>query len=460
VTVSDWFGVEMLSRDHGTAHSVAEATSQVTRAGLDFASIGGTDHVEHVQSLLDDGEISIGRIEQSVRRILRLKFELGLFEDPYADPDEAAATLGSDAHREVARECVRSSLTLLQNEDETLPFNPDVDSVFVGGPNADSIANQFGGWSTVTDETPGITLREGVRRLVDDGTEVRYEQGTSITEPLDLAAATEAAASSDVAVLALGEDAYLHEFGRSETGTDSFPNRMELALPTAQHRLAEAVVETGTPTAVVMITGRPLAIERIADTVPSILMAYYPGTEGGAAIAEALFGVSNPSGALPISIPRSAGHLPTRHDYRSYPVPVEDAGMSTPEAYDPLFPFGHGRSYTEFEYDDLRVTPSETGPAGTVEVSVDVTNVGDRNGEEVVQVYANDVVSSRVTPVRELIAFERVAVPAGERRRVSLPVDAESLGVVDPDGGPTTEPGTFEVFVNELRTEFEVVSRY
>lgn len=458
LVVSDWFGVEMLSRDHGTAHSVEEATQQVTDAGLDFASMGGPEHVSHVQTLLDDGELSDERVDRSVRRVLRLKFELGLFADPYVDPTHAAGTLGSADHRKLARDCARDSLTLVQNDNDTLPFDPDVGSVLVGGPNADSLDHQLGGWSTVTDGTPGITLLDGIREVVSDSTDIRYEQGVSITEEVDIDAARRAASDADVAVLAVGENAYLHEFGN--TPPEEFPKRTQLGLPAAQRRLVEAVQETGTPTALVLITGRPLAIERCVETVPAVLFSIYPGTEGGPAIAETLFGMANPGGALPISVPRSAGHLPTRHDYRPHPVPVEDAGMSTPDSYDPLFAFGHGLSYTSFEYRDMQVVPDETGPEGTVEVGVDVENVGDRDGDEVVQAYANDRVSSRVTPDRELVGFDRVTVPAGDRRHVSLTVDVGSLGVVDPDGQTVTEPGTFDVFVDDLAATFEVTSRW
>jgi len=228
---------------------------------------------------------------------------------------------------------------------------------------------------------------------------------------------------------------------------------MKLDLPQAQLDLIKAVHETGTPTVVVLVTGRPLSIRWIVEHVPAILMAYLPGSEGGTAIADVLFGDYNPGGRLPISIARSIGQLPIRHNHKPYPF-VE----RQPPAYVPLFEFGFGLSYTIFKYSNLKVSPSRIDPFGEVEVSITVTNVGDRSGDEVVRLYVNDVYSSRVTPSKELKSFKRVTLDHGESRRVKFTLMMKDLGVLQDNGDLVTEPGTFEVMVGDLKGKFEVVA--
>lgn len=464
--VSDWGGVHMLHEDHHTAESMEEAIYQTTTASLDVASVAGPDYAETLLSLVSDGHVAEARIDASVRRVLSVKFRLGLFEDPLVDSDEATERLLADEHREVTLRAARESLTLLKNENDLLPLDPDLDEVLVAGPNADNIAHQFGGWSSVEDPIPpATTLRAGVESVVGKDTMVTYEQGTTLREELDFEETTTAAERADAAVVAIGEGKYVHEFGESfgEASPFEFPNRMQLDLPDAQRELVERVMATGTPTVVVLVTGRPLAIRWIADHAPTILMAYYPGTDGGQAVAEAVFGEYNPGGALPISVPRSAGHLPTRFNYRPHPRPVgheSDDGTHL-DSYDPLFEFGHGLSYTEFEYDNLTVQEETVGPQSAFEVSVTVTNVGDRAGDETVDLFVTDEYSSRVTPVRELVGFDRVSLDPDESETVIFDVDAESdLGVVQNDGNRLAESGTFEFSVGDLSESLRIERRY
>jgi beta-glucosidase len=349
--VSDWNGVRHLADDHRTASDQRDGVRHAHTAGLDVASVGHVEHAEHLADLVEAGEIDEEQLDESVRRVLRVKFEMGLFEDPFVDADAAHDTLGSDDHRQIARETACDSMTLLKN-DGLLPLDGSED-VFVGGPNADDIVHQLGGWSVPQSAgVPGDTVLDAIEDRCEGN--VTYEQGTTLNEKRDIDAAVEQAAAADVAVLALGEGWYLHEFGPSAQAgveTGAWPTRSDLHLSSAQRDLVRRVHDTGTPVVGVLVTGRPLIVDWMDRNISSILMAYYPGTEGGTAIAETLFGDNDPSGRLPVSIPRSMGDLPQHHDHLAHPTPIGDD--EHPDSYDPLYPFGHGLSYTEFAFDDL-----------------------------------------------------------------------------------------------------------
>lgn len=463
--VSDWNGVYMLHYDHNTARSVDEAVLQTTDAGLDIASVAGAEHVEALVELVRAGEISERRVDETVRRVLRAKFRLGLFEDPFVETDRVQSVLGCDAHRELAKKAVDRSVTLLKNDKNLLPFSTDIDNILVTGPNADNLRHQFGGWSTADEPLPpGTTVLEGIRSTVDNETSVEYEPGSDLTEAIDIPEATSKAKQADVAVVVVGESGYLHEFGRSDTDVGEFPTRSQLTLPSVQRELIQAVHATGTPTVVVLVSGRPLAIEWTAKHVPAILMAYHPGSEGGAGIADILFGNVNPSGTLPISFPRSEGHLPTRFNHRPHPRPIEgdpaddsDRQTEHPDSYDPLFAFGHGLSYSTFEINSIELSNTRVGPEGRLEATVQVANHGCRDGRTAIHLYCRDEFSSRVTPVRELVGIETQHVPAEETIQVTVPISVEDLGVIQTDGRQTTEPGEFTIEAGEVSANFTVV---
>ena len=465
--VSDWNGINMLHHDHRTARSMDEAVWQATTAGVDVASVGGVEHAERVLDLLESGDLSAARIDESVRRVLEAKFRLGLFEDPYVEADRVEQ-VGTDDHRAVAREAARESMTLLRNEDEVLPLDTSLDSIAVLGPNADNLRNQFGGWSTISEpEPPGTTIRAGIERAVPAETTVRYEQGASMTETVDLDAAREAADASEAAVVVVGETGYRHEFHRSETDRGEFPTRSELELPEAQRELLGAVRETGTPTVAVFVAGRPLAMEWTAEHVPAILFAYLPGSEGGNAVADVLFGDAAPGGSLPVSIPRSSGHLPTHFDYRPHPHPIEGSPREEnprppehPETYDPLFPFGHGLSYAAFQTGELSVSTERVGPEGSLTATVAVENVSDRGGSTTLHLYGTDEFSSRVTPVRELVGFQRVELAAGEGTEVTFDIDVADLGVLDDTGERRAEPGSITLSCRGDAAEMTIERRF
>lgn len=457
---SDWNGVNMLHDDHGVAETPREAIRRAFTSGVDVHSLGGVDHVDHLVALVESGAVAESAVDAAARRVLDLKADLGLFDDPYVDPDASARTLSSDAHRAVTTEAARQSMTLLKNDEDRLPFAPDLDEVVVTGPNADSLVRQVGGWSLKEEhELEGTTIREGIERQVGPDTTVTHEPGAETDAPADLDAAVDAAGDADAAVVVLGENWYLHEFGPQDVAgaTEGFPNRAEITLPDAQQELLEAVHATGTPTALVLVTGRPLAIEWAAEHVDAVLMAYYPGAEGGTAVAETLFGATNPSGKLPVSVPRSAGHLPVRHNYLPHPHPIgEDEHLPS---YDPLWSFGHGLSYTDFEYSDLAVDTESLADGDSLSVAVTIENVGDRAGEEVVELFGGRDYSSVVTPAEELVGFERVALEPGESTTVEIPVTADAFEVVRPDGSRRFESGTISLRCENLTAEVEAVAK-
>ena len=450
--VSDWGGIDHLWDWHKTAADVTDAHKQARDAGLDVASVGGPRHLEALHELVEDGEIGEDRLDESVRRVLRAKFELGLFEDPYVDPETAEETLGSEEHRELARESARKSMTLLKNDD-LLPLDRDAD-VFVTGPNADDLVRQRGGWTAYEGDLKGTTVLEGIE-AASEGT-VTYEPGTETDEVIDVDAAVEEAKEADVAVVALGEYWYIHEFvsETEDTGNGNFPTRLDLRLSAAQRELVQAIHETGTPTVGLLVSGRAHIVDWMADNVPAIMVAYFPGTEGGHAVADVLYGDADPGGRLPISIPKDEGQLPTFFNYFAHPRPI---GKDThPPSYDPLYEFGHGLSYTDFEYTDVSLVEEAIAPGETATVEVSVENVGDRAGDEVVQLYMEDLVSSKVTPERELRGFERVSLDPGESTTVALDLTPDDLAIIEPGGEKRVELGTFELTVADETVALEV----
>lgn len=444
--VADWNGVRMLHEDHRVAVDHRESVRQTRAAGLDIASVDATAHVDHLRSLVEEGDLPEAVVNESVRRVLRQKFELGLFEDPFVDGKRAARVVGSSEHRELSLAAACDSMTLLSN-DGTLPLSKGA-NVLLTGPNADAPVAQLGGWSVPSsDGTDIVTIKDGLE-AVSEGT-VSYERGTGINtvEPDEREAAVRAAKTADVAVVALGENWYIHEFGPSElSGTErgDFPTRHRLELPEAQQDLLTAIAETGTPIVGVLVTGRPLAVPWLAEHAAGLLLAYYPGTMGGQAVAETIYGDNEPSGRLPISIPRSAAHLPTRFNHFPHPTPIGAA--EHPSSYDPLFGFGAGESYTTFDFGTLEVPETPIGPTETAAVSVPVENTGDRRGTTVVQLYLTDEPGSTVTPVRQLRGFKRVTLEPGESTTVSISIAVDSLSRTRRRGEPAVS-GAYTVEV-------------
>ena len=450
MVISDHHGTQMIVDEHGTAPSLRDAIRQSLEAGIDAFLDSNTPETyqSHLESLIADGDLAEERIDEAVSRVLRIKFDLGLFEDPAVDPSVLSHDIGTTEAKELERDAARRSLVLLKNND-VLPLSGD-ESILLTGPAADEVNPLIGGWSR---DGGGITVREG---LEETGAAVTYEAGCGIRTAGDLDAAVDAATDADVAIVVLGDGSYIHEFGaiKEDVETGEYPTRTELRPPAVQRELLQGIYETGTPTVGIVVGGRPPVIPWAAENIPAILVGFYPGAAGGDAIADVLFG-ADPGGVLPISIPRSTGHLPQRFNHYPHPHPIGDE--EHPATYDPLYPFGHGESYTTFEVSDLSLTPDTVGPTDTVTVGVTVENVGDRDGIKPIDVFVSDRVSSKVTPVRELRGFDVAALEAGKSTAVEIEVDVSSLGIYRGNGDYLVEPGEFEVHVEGMSETFEVV---
>jgi beta-glucosidase len=470
-TFSDYEAINMLHNFHKTADSPEQAGKQALEAGMDLEAPGTYGFTDKLMELVRSGVVSEEAVDRAVSNILRVKFLAGLFEqDTYADPDYAKRITNCEAHRNLALKATHESIVLLKNENGLLPLDKNIDSIAVIGPNAD--VAQLGDYSMIKKEA--VTPLQGIRNRASVNTEIYYAKGCGLYEQSKdgFAEAVEAARKSKVAVLVVGEASMLtcgvgwgSESGMVATCGEGF-DRTDLELPGVQQELVEEIVKTGVPTVVVLVNGRPLSISWIAENVPAILEAWYPGEEGGNGLADILFGNVNPSGKLPVSFPKTVGQLPVYYNHKPsargfYHMPgsLEKPGrdyvfMDTK----PLFGFGHGLSYTQFEYSDLKVSPEKIRPHEKVTVTVNIKNVGSREGKEVVQLYITDLVSSVTTPVKELQGFKKVCIRAGETKQVSFTLTGRNLSLIGEDMKETVEPGYFEVSIGGLKKRFEVIS--
>jgi len=402
------------------------------------------------------------QIDRSVRRVLALKFRLGLFEQPYVDSVAALRTVHCRGHQDLALRAARESLVLLKNQGGVLPLNRGLRRITVIGPNADQPRNQLGDYISNVILQPVTTVLEGVRSLVADSTEVLYVRGCNVIgDSLDeIEAARAAAARSQAAVLVLGENERMHPGG---LGTDGeHKDVASLDLTGRQDSLLDAVLSTGTPTVVVLVNGRALSVRQAAAEAPSVIEAWLPGEKGGQAVAEAIFGEINPCGRMPVSVPYSAGQLPAYYNYKPSKAFALGRTAYVDQPARPLWEFGYGLSYTTFGYSDLEITP-EALPAGdSLRVSLRLTNTGQRAGSEVVQLYLRDELTSVVIPWRQLRGFEKVYLEPGQSRRVEFRLGPSEMALLDRELNWTVEPGAFEVMVGascldiRLRGQFTV----
>ena len=470
-TVSDFGAVQMLHSFHRVAATPLEAGRQALGAGIDMEAPNRFGFGDELLAAIQAGTIPADWLDTAVARILRVKFRLGLFEQPYADP-AARARLHAPATVALARRAAQEAMVLLRNEGGLLPLSGQVGRVAVIGPNADCA--QLGDYTAREATDRAVTVRQGlVARLGAD--RVAYAPGCSIAAGSDAerTAAVAAARAADVAILVLGDNSNFHGgIGWGDTGStgpaavtcgEGF-DLSDLSLPGRQQELLEAVAATGTPVVLVLMSGRPYAIGWAAENIPAILQAWYPGEQGGHAICDLLFGDANPSGRLPISFPRSAGHLPCCYNHKvsargfykrpgTPEAPGRDYVFSPPAA---LYPFGYGLGYTTFDYRDLAIEPAVAPPDGMVEVSVTVQNTGKREGAEVVQLYLTDDFS-RITPfVRRLRGFEKILLDPGASRRVRFRLGPDDFAFINEQMRPEVEPGTFTVAVGGLRGAIEI----
>jgi beta-glucosidase len=451
---SDGGGIDELVKVHHVAHDRAEAARRALAAGIDY-ELG--DAFSTLAGEVGAGRVGMAAIDGAVARVLTAKFRLGLFDDPLVDPDAADRLTNSPDHQALALRAAREAIILLQNRAGLLPLDrAKIRSIAVLGPNADQV--HLGGYSV--DPGRGVSILDGIRRKLGAGVTVTHAEGCRITaarltwqgwwedrvEPPDrsgeaasIAEAARLAKAADVALVVVGEN---EATSREGWAANHLGDRDSLDLLGGQSALVQAVVATGTPTVVFLINGRPLSIPEVAAAAPAILEGFYLGQETGTAVADVLFGDVNPGGKLPISVPRSVGQLPVYY----YQKPSARRGYLWSDK-EPLYPFGHGLSYTRFAYSDLRVSPSRIARDGRAEVSVTVSNAGRRSGDEVVQLYVHDRESSVTRPVQELKGFQRITLAAGERRTVRFALGPAELSMLDLEKKRVVEPGLFDLRV-------------
>jgi beta-glucosidase len=445
---SDWQDLERLVTGHHIAATEKEATRIAILAGIDMSMVP-LDYrfSDLLLQLAQEGQVPESRINEAVRRVLTLKYQLGLFTDPLRGID-SNTTLGSPQSRQASLTAAQESITLLKNENRTLPLAKTA-RVLVTGPDADSLIPLDNGWSytwqggkaSAYPTKEYATILGAIRQKI--GAEhVTYVPGSTVDKELDVAQAAAAASASnvDAIVVCLGEWAYAETPG----------NIPDLALPDAQIHLAQKLLESGKPVILVLTEGRPRIIRPIASGASAILMAYNPGNEGGQAIADILFGDVNPSGKLPITYPRYANMLFT-YDHKTL---EGDEGAATP-LYAPQFEFGYGLSYTSYAYSDLQVTPPTATGAQKIQVAVTVKNTGDRAGKEIVQLYLNEAAASITPPLRRLKRFAKIQLQPGETRRYTFELGSEDLSFINAENKRVVEPGLFHVQVGGLTQSFE-----
>ena len=441
VVVSDWMDIEHIYDLHATAENIKEAFYQSIMAGMDM-HMHGVYWNEYVCELVREGRIPESRIDSSVRKILDIKFRLGLFENPYADPDRTMDIRLCGTHRHTALEAARKSVVLLKN-DGLLPLDPGkYRRVLVTGINADD-HNILGDWSADQKPENVTTVLEGLKMVSPETEFVFVDQGwdpRNMSEAnVDRAAA--AARTCDLNIVVAGEYMYRGRWTERTSGEDT--DRSDIDLVGLQNELIRKVAASGRPTVLVLISGRPLGVQWAADNLPALVNAWEPGMYGGQAIAEILYGKVNPSAKLAVTMPRSAGQVQMIYNHK--PSQYFHPYAVTPST--PLYPFGYGLSYTTYSYSDIWLDRTEIPADGTVKVSVEIRNTGNMAGDEIVQMYIRDRFSSVTRPVKELKDFARIHLEPGETRTVEFTVTPDKLMFLDKDLRPVVEPGEFIVMV-------------
>lgn len=474
VVVSDWESIRQLEV-HGLTSGDRDSAYEAATAGVDV-EMASTAYANHLAGLIEEGRVPLATIDALVENILTLKFRMGLFERHQTQPSDFPAH-GAPSHLRAAREAARASVVLLKNAHGMLPLSTEhVDRVAVIGPLADDPHEQLGTWIFDGDAHLSVPFLPALRELVGAKVEVEFARGLATTRSNDhgmFADAIAAAERSDVVILMLGEEAILS--GEAHC-------RADITLPGAQQALIEAVAATGKPVVLVVMAGRALALETVVPHVHALLYAWHPGAMGGPALADLLFGVSSPSGKLPVSLPRVTGQIPIYYAQkrtgkpatpetvvRMQDIPARAAQLSVGNTSfhldvdpSPLFAFGHGLSYTSIRYDDIRTSDPVLTPDGTITIIADVFNTGPRAADEVVQLYVRDLVGSVTRPVRELKGFQTVHLSPGERRTVSFTLRPDDLSFAGRAMQRVVEPGHFHAWIGgssetDLRTEFSLV---
>jgi beta-glucosidase len=467
IVVSDYAGIDELVESHAIVGDLGAAAGLALEAGIDVELPSTAAYGAPLARALAAGDVDPALVDRAVARVLAVKFELGLFEAPYVDAAGARPPLEAD--RALARDAARASMVLLEN-DGTLPLRDDLASIAVIGPNADSARNLLGDYAHVahietllemrenpigfpvpedldlSDELDGrSTVLDAIRARCADGAEVRFAAGGDVLDASDaeIAAAADAARGADVAIVVVGERSGL----TLDCTCGEMRDRLELTLPGRQEELVAAVAATGTPVVLVLVAGRPLGISEAAQRAAAVLNAWVPGDEGPAAIADVLFGDADPGGKLPVTVPRHVGQVPIHYAHKPSGGRSHWHGDYVDGSHLPLWPFGHGLSYTRFALHGPQLDRTTLALGDEVAIAVEVENVGERAGDEVVQLYVRDEEASVTRPVKELRGFRRVHLAAGERKRVTFRLAAEQLAFTGLDGQLVLEPGRVRVMV-------------
>ncbi|WP_026705727.1 beta-glucosidase BglX [Flavobacterium soli] len=468
--ISDWASVrEMIT--HGFAKDGAEAALKAIQAGSDM-DMESHIYVAELVKLVNDKKVDVALVDDAVRRILRVKFELGLFDDPYKYCDEKRekATIGNKANNDGVLDMAKKSIVLLKNENNVLPLKKTGQKIALIGSLANDKTSPLGSWRIASDDNTAVSVLEGMQQY--KGNQLQYEKGTELTigkttfvdelvfnttDTSGFEAAKKVAANADVVVMVLGEHGFQSGEGRSRTNLD---------LPGNQQELLEEIYKVNKNIVLVLNNGRPLALPWAAEHIPAIVEAWQLGTQTGNAVAQILYGDYNPSGKLPMSFPRNVGQCPIYYNHFSTGRPIDsDKNVFWSHYSDvektPLFPFGHGLSYTTFGYKNLKIDKQDPSKGETVKVSVEVTNTGNLDGKEVVQLYIRDVTASLSRPVKELKGFELVTLKKGETKTITFNLTDAELGFYNNNGDYLVEPGKFKIFVGTnsdevLETEFEL----
>jgi len=449
--VTDYTSVNEMVQ-HGYARDEKHAAELALLAGVDM-DMQGASFMNHLRGSVDEGVISTEQIDTAARRILEMKYRLGLFDDPYrySDPERQAAEVYRPEHLAASRDVARKSMVLLKNDNRLLPLSNDLASIALIGPLADSKADLIGSWAAAGDrKSKPVSVLEALRARLGGAVDINFVKGASYEfggedQTQDFDAAVAAAESSDAVVVVMGEK-------WSMTGEAA--SRTSLTMPGSQQALLEALQATGKPIVLVLMSGRPLAVEWADEHIDSILYAWYPGTMGGHAVVDVLFGDYNPSGKLPVTFPRNVGQVPIFYNMKNTgrPYTAEKQGQKYLSRYlvtpnSPLYAFGHGLSYTTFDYSSIALDSSRIAPADTLRASVTVTNTGDYAGEEVVQLYVQDLVGSVTRPVMELKRFEKIHLEKGESREVQFELGVADLAFYRHDMSYGAEPGDFKLYI-------------
>jgi beta-glucosidase len=443
--VSDWNAISELV-PHGVAGDRKEAVRKGLMAGVDMDMTSGA-YLDHVADLVRSGAVPMSVVDDAVRRILLVKLRLGLFEHPYVNEQLESAALLTVENRATARKIAQKSIVLLRNEGNILPLPKSTGSIAVIGPLADSQADMLGSWYGKGRAADAVSVLDGIRAIMGNAT--LYSKGADVaSDSTDgIAPAVEVARQADIVILVLGESADM---------SGEAASRSSLDLPGQQEKLLEALANTGKPIVLVLMNGRPLTISWAADHVAAILEAWFPGVEGGNAVADVIFGDVNPSGRLPISFPRTVGQVPIYYSHLNTGRPpggdprYHTGYLDLPLS--PLYPFGYGLSYSKFEYRNLHAD-AQLGKRSEMQVSVEITNNGIRVGEEVVQLYVREPVSPIARPVIELKHFERVVLKPGESREVKFAITRAQLASLRPNRRYVVNPGTYSIAVGPNSAE-------